>query len=73
MKENYLNGISWGDVKQELFLVMNKFLEQPREFYFEFMGSLKRLDEILLNGAEKARKVSVPFLKEIKKKVGLSE
>jgi tryptophanyl-tRNA synthetase len=34
------------------------------------MSSPETLDEILKNGAEKARAISTPFLKEIKRKIG---
>jgi tryptophanyl-tRNA synthetase len=34
------------------------------------MASPETLDESLLGGAEKARAISVPFLKEIKRKMG---
>jgi tryptophanyl-tRNA synthetase len=70
MKEQYLSGIGWGEAKKELFYVMDKFLKQPREKYNELMASPETLDEILKNGAEKARSISVPFLKEIKRKIG---
>ncbi len=70
MRERFLKGISWGDAKQELFYVMNRFLEQPRERYNELMASPERLDEILLSGAEKARAISIPLLKEVKSKLG---
>ena len=72
MKEQYLGGISWGETKKELFYVMNRFLEEPRAKYNELMASPKLLDEILLHGAEKARAISTPFLKEIKQKIGFS-
>ncbi|MBW8351057.1 tryptophan--tRNA ligase [Bacillus sp. IITD106] len=71
LRTHYENGIGWGEVKQELFRVMNRFLEQPREKYNELMAAPEVLDDILLKGAEKARLVAVPFLKEIRKKVGL--
>ncbi|MDQ0862382.1 tryptophan--tRNA ligase [Bacillus sp. V2I10] len=70
MKEQYLNGIGWGEAKKELFNVMDRFLKQPREKYNELMDSPETLDEILKNGAEKARSISAPFLKEIKRKIG---
>ncbi|WP_088105181.1 tryptophan--tRNA ligase [Halalkalibacter urbisdiaboli] len=70
MREQYLSGIGWGKAKKELFNVMDKYLEEPRAKYNELMASPKRLDEILLNGAERARAVSAPFLKEIKRKIG---
>jgi tryptophanyl-tRNA synthetase len=71
MRDNYLSGISWGEAKKELFQVMNAFLEEPREKYQELMATPETLDEILLAGAEKARAVAKPFLKEIKNNIGI--
>ncbi|GAE36013.1 tryptophan--tRNA ligase [Halalkalibacter akibai] len=71
MREQYLSGIGWGEVKKELYRVMNTYLEEPREKYKELLASPKTIDEILLMGADKARTISTPFLKEIKKKIGL--
>ncbi|GAE25392.1 tryptophanyl-tRNA synthetase [Halalkalibacter wakoensis JCM 9140] len=71
MAECYRSGIGWGEAKKELFDVMNHFLEEPRETYKELMGSPKRIDEILENGAERARAIAKPFLKEIKRKIGV--
>jgi tryptophanyl-tRNA synthetase len=70
MRDQYLGGIGWGEAKRELFHVMNRFIEQPREKYNELMSSPETLDGILKNGAEKARAISTPFLKEIKRKIG---
>jgi tryptophanyl-tRNA synthetase len=70
MRDQYLGGIGWGEAKRELFHVMNRFIEQPREKYNELLSSPETLDEILKNGAEKARSISTPFLKEIKRKIG---
>ncbi|KHF40621.1 tryptophan--tRNA ligase [Halalkalibacter okhensis] len=72
MRAQYLSGISWGEAKKELFIVMNRFLEEPRENYKELIASPERLNEILLEGAQKARTISAPFLKEIKEKIGFS-
>lgn len=72
MRDSYLGGISWGEAKRELFQVMNAFLEEPREKYLELMATPEKLDEILLAGAEKARSVTKPFLKEIKRKIGMN-
>ncbi|MEI5907800.1 tryptophan--tRNA ligase [Bacillus spongiae] len=71
MKDQYLNGIGWGEAKAELFKVMNRFLEEPREKYNELMASTGTLDNILQEGAEKARGLSIPFLKQIKRKIGV--
>lgn len=72
MNEQFLSGIGWGEAKKELFHVMDRFLSQPREKYNELMSSPEIIDEILKNGAEKARSICVPFLKEIKRKIGFN-
>ncbi|ARK32654.1 tryptophan--tRNA ligase [Halalkalibacter krulwichiae] len=72
MRTQYEAGIGWGEVKRELFEVMNRQLEEPRAKYNELIASPETLDEILLKGAERARAVSVPFLKEVRRKIGLS-
>ncbi|MDN4525615.1 tryptophan--tRNA ligase [Fictibacillus fluitans] len=72
MRNSYQSGIGWGEVKQELFQVMNKHLEQPRHRYKELMDTPREIDEILRYGAEKARHKARPFLKEIKEKIGYS-
>jgi tryptophanyl-tRNA synthetase len=71
MKNRFRSGIGWGEAKNELFEVMNEFLEEPRERYLELMDSPEKLNEILLQGAEKARKKTRPFLQEVKRKIGI--
>lgn len=70
MKEQFQRGIGWGDAKKELFHVMNRFIEEPREKYRELMTSQDKIDAILKEGAGKARSISSPFLKDIKRKMG---
>lgn len=71
MRTQYEEGISWGAVKDALFEVINRELKEPRERYEEWMADPKKMDRVLLQGAEKARAISVPFLQDIKKKVGI--
>ncbi|OIU72067.1 tryptophan--tRNA ligase [Rossellomorea aquimaris] len=71
MKKRFQSGIGWGEAKNELFEVMNEFLEEPRESYLELMDSPEKLNEILLDGAEKARKKTRPFLQEVKRNIGI--
>jgi tryptophanyl-tRNA synthetase len=70
VKGQYLKGIGWGEAKKELFNVMNRFIEEPREKYNELMSSPETIDKILKEGADKARTITAPFLKEIKRKIG---
>ncbi|RLQ91795.1 tryptophan--tRNA ligase [Falsibacillus albus] len=69
--DRLLKGIGWGEAKQELFQVMDRFLSEPREKYHELISSPAQLDDILTAGADKARNIAAPFLKEIRGKVGL--
>jgi tryptophanyl-tRNA synthetase len=71
MRKQYKEGIGWGEVKKELFRVINNVLEEPREKYKELMASPEKIDKILRYGAEKAREITKPFLKEIKNKIGI--
>ncbi|MCC5802272.1 tryptophan--tRNA ligase [Rossellomorea vietnamensis] len=71
MRRRFHQGIGWGEAKKELFDVMNSFIEVPRSEYEDLLNNRDRLDAILLNGAMKARKKTIPFMKEIKRKIGL--
>jgi tryptophanyl-tRNA synthetase len=70
LRERYRSGISWGEAKQELYQVMNAFLEEPREKYHHYMSSRDQIDEILREGAKKARAMAQPLLEEVKRKIG---
>lgn len=72
MRVRYENGIGWGEVKKELFHVMNRFLEEPRKKYNELMANQEQIDTILAQGAEKARARTMPFLEEVRKQIGVS-
>ncbi|TMU87627.1 tryptophan--tRNA ligase [Bacillus sp. BHET2] len=72
MRRKFQDGIGWGEAKKELFQVMNSFIEGPRSKYEELMANPHILDAILEDGAEKARQKTIPFMKEIKKKMGIS-
>jgi tryptophanyl-tRNA synthetase len=63
-------GISWGEAKQELFQVMNAYLEEPRRKYYELMAAPEQIDQILVEGAKKARSMAQPLLEKVKSKIG---
>jgi tryptophanyl-tRNA synthetase len=71
MRKQYEEGIGWGAVKDALFEVINRELKEPRERYEEWMANPKEIERVLLQGAEKARAISIPLLQDIKKKVGI--
>ncbi|TCN01262.1 tryptophanyl-tRNA synthetase [Paenibacillus sp. BK033] len=70
MRERFRSGISWGEAKLELFQVMNAFLEEPREKYNQYMASKDQMDDILREGARKARAIAQPLLEQVKYKLG---
>ncbi|MCM3783628.1 tryptophan--tRNA ligase [Neobacillus mesonae] len=70
LKKKYKEGIGWGEVKQELYEVMNTFLAEPRQKYNELIASPHNIDRILKEGAEKAREIATPFLEEVRTRLG---
>lgn len=65
-----LEGIGWGEAKQELFQVMNAYLEKPRQKYQELMDNPGQVDEILQEGATKARALAATLLERVKERIG---
>ncbi len=64
-------GLGWGDAKKELFKVANNYISPMREKYNYYQSHHDEVDEILAQGAFKARKIATPFLREIKKSIGM--
>ncbi|WP_409299727.1 tryptophan--tRNA ligase [Peribacillus sp. SCS-155] len=71
MDKKFEKGISWGEVKQQLFEAINSFIEEPRQKFEYLMEKTHLLEEILEKGAKKARDTAIPALLEIKKKIGI--
>lgn len=71
LKAEYAKGISWGAAKEELFKVMDHVLMEPREKYKKLIADRSRLDQLLKEGAARAREKSIPFLKEIRRAIGM--
>ncbi|AKX50065.1 tryptophan--tRNA ligase [Thiopseudomonas alkaliphila] len=71
LADDLRQGLAWGEAKQQLFSLLNQQLAEPRERYHELMSKPQALEDIMQMGAAKARKISVPFLAEIREAVGL--
>lgn len=71
MRDQYARGISWGAAKEELFKVMDAYFAEPRAKYNDLMANRKTIDQLLQEGAERARSRSVPFLKQIRESIGI--
>jgi tryptophanyl-tRNA synthetase len=67
----YADGIAWGDAKQVLFERIDREIAPMRERYNDLIAHPQEVERLLLIGAEKARQMSVPFMRELRHAVGL--
>ncbi len=58
-------------MKQILFERLNTELSEPRQRYYELLEKPDHIEQILKNGAVRAREYSVPFLQELRRAVGI--
>lgn len=72
MEEQFQLGIAWGQAKKELFSLINKQLEEPRERYEELMAKPEVIEKTLVEGAEKARNACRELMGNVREAVGLS-
>jgi tryptophanyl-tRNA synthetase len=71
MARAYAEGIGWGDAKQMLFERIDREIAPMREHYQSLIDNPAHMDKILLAGAEKARQLATPFMRELRHAVGL--
>ncbi|PVE41656.1 tryptophan--tRNA ligase [Limnohabitans planktonicus] len=71
LAQAYADGIGWGDAKQVLFERIDREVAPMREQYQSLINNPAQLDKILLAGAEKARQLATPFMRELRHAVGL--
>ncbi|WP_269900213.1 tryptophan--tRNA ligase [Paenalcaligenes faecalis] len=65
------DGLGWGEAKKKLFELINHDLSPMREKYNDLMANPDQIEQILLAGAEKARRISIPLMAELRAAVGL--
>ncbi len=71
MRQAFVDGIAWGDVKQQLFELINNELAGPRERYMELINNPATIETALKIGADKARAYAVPLIKKLRNSVGI--
>lgn len=71
MRQAFADGIAWGEVKQQLFELINAELAGPRERYEALINNPDKVEQELVRGAEKARELSRPFIAELRDAVGI--
>ncbi len=67
----YADGIAWGDAKQMLFERIDREVAPMREKYEALIANPAEVDRLLLAGADKARQLATPFIRELRHAVGL--
>ena len=72
MRQQYADGIAWGEMKQTLFEKLNNELAAPRERYESLMEQPARIEEILLAGRDQARARAKPLLEQLREAVGIA-
>lgn len=64
-------GYGYGDAKKELLRCILENYDDMRKAYFQWMSPNSDLDEILTQGAKKAREKAEDLMEEVRKQVGL--
>lgn len=72
-KEKLAQGLSYGEAKSELFNLANAYLTPMREKYNYYMQNPKLVEQILKEGANKARYIARKQLNKVRKKIGVGE
>ena len=72
MRDQFANGIAWGQAKKELFALINKELAPARERYEELMADGDFIEQELQKGAEKARESASVLLSKVRAAVGIA-
>ncbi len=71
LRQAFADGIAWGDAKQTLFERIDQEVAPMRERYLELMQNPAKIEATLMAGAEKARRLATPFMRELRQAVGL--
>jgi tryptophanyl-tRNA synthetase len=71
LRQAYADGIAWGDAKQLLFERVEQEVAPMRESYHTLLNDPVHIETLLQAGAEKARAVATPLMRELRHAVGL--
>ncbi|HYW56800.1 MAG TPA: tryptophan--tRNA ligase [Polaromonas sp.] len=71
LRRAYVDGIAWGEAKQLLFERIDREVAPMRERYQSLISNPAKIEAILQTGAEKARQLATPFMRELRHAVGL--
>jgi len=72
MTERFKSGIGWGDAKKELFATANGVLTPLRDKYNHLMANPDQVEDILQDGAKKARIVASETVDRVREAIGVA-
>ncbi|MFZ4288574.1 tryptophan--tRNA ligase, partial [Variovorax sp. HJSM1_2] len=73
LRQAYADGIGWGDAKQMLFERLDREIAPMRGTYQDLIDHPGRIEDILHAGADRARALATPFIRELRHAVGLRD
>ncbi len=73
IRQQYADGIAWGEMKKILFEKINDEIAPARERYEALLQAPEHIEEQLQDGAEKARAIATPFIQQLREAVGISK
>ena len=71
MIQAFADGIGWGAAKQQCFELINSELSTARTAYEELISDPARIEIHLQKGAQRAREITVPFMRQLRDAVGI--
>jgi tryptophanyl-tRNA synthetase len=72
-KQDYADGISWGDAKKKLFELMNAELNPIRDKYYELEKNKSMVNDLLDVGAQKVKPIAAEILERVRDLVGITK
>jgi tryptophanyl-tRNA synthetase len=72
MRQDFVDGIAWGEAKKQLFELVNGELSAARTRYFELMDDPAYIESVLQKGAERAREHSSALIAKVRSAVGIA-
>ena len=71
MRDEFANGIAWGEAKRQLFELVNEQLKAPREKYLQLLENPAEVEAVLRQGADRARQSSSALIADVRRAVGI--
>ncbi len=70
-ENDLLAGLGWGEAKNRLFEVADRYISPMREKYNHYMAHKDEVDKILADGAVKARSIASKVLSRVREAIGV--